>query len=368
MAILTNNPPFTNQADQRRSSNGWRILRSISAEAGNDFIEGRQRLSSNSSGIGIEIFGSVLDTEFGNDTVKGIARAKNGVATGIDIFGKTLINGNEIGDSAIDSGADNDKVIGRGNSRTGIAYGIEINGGKIDSGLANDRITGNGKSRSGDAYGIALNGINGETKIDTGLGNDSVVGKAASRGGNAFGLEVNGINAETKIDTGLGNDSVIGNGNSTSGNAFGINNLRNSTIDTGDGDDTVTGVASSATGEAVGIFNNGVIDGGAGDDVFDALTGGWGGNGRADLGSGNDTVRGFGSGTFDGGVGFDTLVFNAGTYNIARVGSQLDRFEITLSSLQNSPVMTVTEFEFFGEGDQQTSFASAVAAGQITFI
>ena len=334
MAILTNNPPFTNQADQRRSSNGWRILRSISAEAGNDFIEGRQRLSSNSSGIGIEIFGSVLDTEFGNDTVKGIARAKNGVATGIDIFGKTLINGNEIGDSAIDSGADNDKVIGRGNSRTGIAYGIEINGGKIDSGLANDRITGNGKSRSGDAYGISLNGSNAETKIDTGLGNDSVVGKARSR----------------------------------SGNAFGINNLRNSTIDTGDGDDTVTGVASSATGEAVGIFNNGVIDGGAGDDVFDALTGGWGGNCRADLGSGNDTVRGFGSGTFDGGVGFDTLVFNAGTYNIARVGSQLDRFEITLSSLQNSPVMTVTEFEFFGEGDQQASFASAVAAGQITFI
>lgn len=334
MAILTNNPPFTNQADQRRSSNGWRILRNISAEAGNDFIEGRQRLSSNSSGIGIEIFGSVLDTEFGNDTVKGIARAKNGVATGIDIFGKTLINGNEIGDSAIDSGADNDKVIGRGNSRTGIAYGIEINGGKIDSGLANDRITGNGKSRSGDAYGISLNGSNAETKIDTGLGNDSVVGKARSR----------------------------------SGNAFGINNLRNSTIDTGNGDDTVTGVASSDTGAAVGIFNNGVIDGGAGDDVFDALTGGWGGNGRADLGSGNDTVRGFGSGTFDGGVGFDTLVFNAGTYNIARVGSQLDRFEITLSSLQNSPVMTVTEFEFFGEGDQQTSFASAVAAGQITFI
>lgn len=334
MAILTNNPPFTNQADQRRSSNGWRILRSISAEAGNDFIEGRQRLSSNSSGIGIEIFGSVLDTEFGNDTVKGIARAKNGVATGIDIFGKTLINGNEIGDSAIDSGADNDKVIGRGNSRTGIAYGIEINGGKIDSGLANDRITGNGKSRSGDAYGISLNGSNAETKIDTGLGNDSVVGKARSR----------------------------------SGNAFGINNLRNSTIDTGDGDDTVTGVASSATGEAVGIFNNGVIDGGAGDDVFDALTGGWGGNGRADLGSGNDTVRGFGSGTFDGGVGFDTLVFNAGTYNIARVGSQLDRFEITLSSLQNSPVMTVTEFEFFGEGDQQTSFAAAASAGEITFV
>ena len=124
--------------------------------------------------------------------------------------------------------------------------------------------------------------------------------------------------------------------------------------------------AASATAGAASLQP--LIDGGAGDDVFDALTGGWGGNGRADLGSGNDTVRGFGSGTFDGGFGFDTLVFNAGTYNIARVGSQLDRFEITLSSLQNSPVMTVTEFEFFGEGDQQTSFASAVAAGQITFI
>ncbi len=58
------------------------------------------------------------------------ARSKNGVAIGIDIFGKTLINGNEIGDSAIDSGADNDKVIGRGNSRTRTAFGIEINGGK----------------------------------------------------------------------------------------------------------------------------------------------------------------------------------------------------------------------------------------------
>lgn len=92
-------------------------------------MQGKQRLGSNSS-IGIEIFGSILDTEFGNDTAKGIARSKNGVAIGIDIFGKTLINGNEIGDSAIDSGADNDKVIGRGNSRTRTAFGIEINGGK----------------------------------------------------------------------------------------------------------------------------------------------------------------------------------------------------------------------------------------------
>ena len=326
--------PFTNQADQRRSSNGWRILRSISAEAGNDFIEGRQRLSSNSSGIGIEIFGSVLDTEFGNDTVKGIARAKNGVATGIDIFGKTLINGNEIGDSAIDSGADNDKVIGRGNSRTGIAYGIEINGGKIDSGLANDRITGNGKSRSGDAYGISLNGSNAETKIDTGHGNDSVVGKARSR----------------------------------SGNAFGINNLRNSTIDTGDGDDTVTGVASSATGEAVGIFNNGVIDGGAGDDVFDALTGGWGGGGTVDLGRGDDVLRGFGSGTFIGGSGLDALTFSSGTYRIEDVEGQRGVFQITLDSLEPSPVMNVVGFEFFGEGDQQTSFAAAASAGEITFV
>ena len=100
MAILTNNPPFTNQADQRRSSNGWLILGNISTEAGNDFIQGKQRSGSNSS-IGIEIFGGVLDTEFGNDTVKGIARAKNGVATGIDIFGKTLINGNEIGPNTL---------------------------------------------------------------------------------------------------------------------------------------------------------------------------------------------------------------------------------------------------------------------------
>jgi hypothetical protein len=153
----------------------------------------------------------------------------------------------------------------------------------------------------------------------------------------------------------------MGNGHSTSGNAFGSNNLRNSTIDAGDGDDTVTSVASSATGESVGIFNNGVIDGGAGDDVFDALTGGWGGSGRADLGSGNDTVRGFGSGKFDGGIGLDKLTFNSGTYNIEAVEGLRTVFHLTREFSQPSPVMTVTGFEFFGESDSQTSFAIAAA-------
>ena len=56
--------------------------------------------------------------------------------------------------------------------------------------------------------------------------------------------------------------------------------------------------------------------------MFDALVGGWAGGGRADLGAGNDVVRGFGSGTFDGGLGTDALTFNAGTYSIERVVGQ----------------------------------------------
>ena len=101
--------------------------------------------------------------------------------------------------------------------------------------------------------------------------------------------------------------------------------------------------------------------------MFDALVGGWAGGGRADLGAGNDVVRGFGSGTFDGGLGTDALTFNAGTYSIERVVGQRGVFQVTLASQLDSPVMTVSDFEFFGEGDQQTSFAAAVSAGEITF-
>ena len=166
---------------------------------------------------------------------------------------------------------------------------------------------------------------------------------------------------------GAGDDTITGNAEARRF-AYGIFNDSTSTIKTGSGNDAITGTVSNAKREAFGIFNDGVIDGGGGNDVFDALKDGWGGGGTVDLGRGDDVLRGFGSGSFIGGSGLDALTFSSGTYRIEDVEGQRGVFQITLDSLEPSPVMNVVGFEFFGEGDQQTSFAAAASAGEIVFV
>jgi hypothetical protein len=99
--------------------------------------------------------------------------------------------------------------------------------------------------------------------------------------------------------------------------AAGIVNL--GTIQAGDGNDLVSGYSGTPNPTNVAILNEGVIRTGAGDDTVDALTGGFSSSGFTDLGQGNDTLIGFGTGRFDGGGGInanqkDTLLLGNGTY------------------------------------------------------
>jgi hypothetical protein len=153
------------------------------------------------------------------------------------------------------------------------------------------------------------------------------------------------------INTGTNNDCILG-----FGGAHGIINYNGSTIDAGSGNDSIIG-----SGGTYGIYNynGGTIKAGAGDDLVDALIGGFAGEGITDLGTGNDTLKGFGSGTFRGGLGSDTLVFNTGTYTItAGVGT---------GNYVINGIMKVSGFELFGLGASVTIFSEAVAAGSVTF-
>ena len=69
--------------------------------------------------------------------------------------------------------------------------------------------------------------------------------------------------------------------------------------------------------KAESLINNGTIDFGSGRDTLDVLAGGFLGTGNVLMGTGNDTVLGHGTGSFDGGKGqADTLLFGEGVYVI----------------------------------------------------
>jgi Ca2+-binding RTX toxin-like protein len=118
--------------------------------------------------------------------------------------------------------------------------------------------------------------------------------------------------------------------------------------------------STPATGASgIGIYNDGTIDTGSDRDLVDALIGGFAGSGITNLGAGDDTLKGFGRGTFQGGSGQDTLVFNPGTYTItAGVGA---------GNYIINGIMNVSGFELFGPGADITSFSAAVAAGSVRF-
>ena len=101
-----------------------------------------------------------------------------------------------------------------------------------------------------------------------------------------------GIRNSGTIDTGAGTDTI-----SATGSSYGIYNT--GMIATGSGNDIITGTSTGTGG--TGIYNDGTIDTGAGRDIVDALTGGFRGIGNTNLGDGDDTLKGFGTGNFDGG-------------------------------------------------------------------
>jgi hypothetical protein len=174
----------------------------------------------------------------------------------------------------------------------------------VNARAGNDTITGTG------IYNLGT--------INTGTGNDTITG---IRTGILTGGTIGIVNYGGTIDTGAGNDTITGNGIS-----HGIYN--SGTINTGGGRDTITGN---------GISNSGTINTGSGRDTVDALQGGFQGEGRIILGAQNDTLKGFGTGTFKGGTGIDKILFGQGTYTITGP-----------SIISDGVTMNVYEFEKIG--------------------
>ena len=373
-------------------SEGWSLAVGWTKDAfaGNDTIAG-----------GLVNNGTIL-TSNGNDVIRapgyrGITNYVTGrINTGSDDDTITITRTDFSIDlknhGAIDLGDGNDSITISGDSSPGIGGGgienfhsgviltgggndaITVNGrgaqiknvGRVDMGIGNDTLSsnqfldnqgtiamgvGNDKINITSPASLTLNAILNFGNISTSSGDDRIIGTNNDTG--SFGpiplFTSTGIANGGLIHTGIGHDRI----NGTGGN-YGVVNT--GTINTTDGNDVITG-----NGVTKGIENNGSILTGDGNDSVNALQGGFSGLGTTNLGSGNDVLRGFGTGTFVGGPDSDTLIFNPGIYTVTTVSPGV--YQITNLGIQ----MTVSSFERFGAGADVPLFAQAVLAGQVTF-
>ena len=231
-----------------------------------------------------------------------------------------------------------------GDSITGLwtEDGDIVNGMEVDAtGLFSSILVASGtvvNTRGGDDFisGPGSYGILNFGTINTDSGNDSITGSREE--GNRI------LNFGT-INTGSGDDLITG-----SGGLYGIDNW--GTIDTGNGNDTIIG-----SGDSTGFNNRGTIDTGNGNDRLIA-NGGFMGS-EVFLGSGDDYLKGFGSGSFDGGNGQDILELTAGAYTVGISGS-------AVTFISGSTVMRTTGFEQLIAGSA-FDFAS-LSNGQIILV
>jgi hypothetical protein len=243
------------------------------------------------------------------------------------------------------------------------------NYGLINSLAGNDKIKAKGSTPgSSDANGVfnTYEGI-----IHTGNGRDTITGAAYN---NDWG---SGIYNLGSIDTGNDDDYIstydtfIWYGDDTYYGAFENHGM----VSLGDGNnmlDAMVDVAAYGPGEPhepaiwnsgiiqagkdndmifsnTTIYNDGLIDTGNGNDALVAFTtyegvafttyGGFDGSGDVSLGGGDDYLRGFGSGDYDGGSGQDSLLLTPGTYTIGIGGSA------NVSFTGNGKVMQTFGFE-----------------------
>jgi hypothetical protein len=265
-----------------------------------------------------------------------------------------------------------DKITGVGPGRRPSIYdsGI-INRGTLEMAEGNDMITGtyddteyslhnanyarlrpnNGRSPYRDNRGnfyyypddsipLPVNnyGIYNSGTIDTGEGNDTITGSnTSSNRGNGIGFigldsqdniiiynpDNIGIYNGGTIYTRGGNDSIISQGKFINyGNVY-----------LGDDNDTITSYGV--------IYNDGEINTGFGDDSIIAHGGfesGLNNSGRVLLGPGEDSLSGFGNGTFNGGGGEDTLELTPGSYIVGRLGE-------AVTFTKGSSVMITSDFD-----------------------
>jgi hypothetical protein len=149
------------------------------------------------------------------------------------------------------------------------------------------------------------------------------------------------------MDTGDGNDIITGTG------SVSIANTINSTIDTGDGNDLI-----SAMGTRDGIENYGTINTGKGNDRIIADGGYCGdfvGSGSVFLGNGQDYLKGFGNGNFNGGNGQDILELTSGSYTIEISGTTVN---FTGYNYWGINIMKTSEFEKLIAGSTMYDFSS----------
>jgi len=277
----------------------------------------------------------------------------------------------------------NDRYGGNGGVGTGIS-----NTGQLDTGDGNDAITGigiggiSGGGISGGNGGVGT-GISNRGSLNTGGGNDTITGTGTGgiSGGGLFGgdgsvgtgIGIQNIKGAT-ITTGQGNDTITGSGNALAYSPIVIGISNDGVIDTGNGGDILTGQATATIGGAAyGIYGKGTIKTGDGDDkitststidgVQQKVTIGGGMN--IDLGTGNDYFKGFGTGTVDGGKGFDTLdlsAFNRSELTFSGVisGNALNPANISFNNNKNVITLSTTGFENFIFADGSLYYSTLV--------
>jgi len=190
--------------------------------------------------------------------------------------------------------------------------------------------------------------------LNTGDGNDIIDGTGYK------GIDNGGL-----INTGNGKDIITGtgsNGNNLDENGTGIYN--SGTINTGNDDDIIISTVVNSKGDVIksanSIFNSGTIDTGNGKDSIIA-EGGFDGMGSVFLGNGQDYLKGFGSGNFNGGNGKDALELTSGSYTVGRSGT-------AVNFTKDSIIMNTSEFEILIAGNTIYNFASLTAGQTIVVV
>lgn len=232
----------------------------------------------------------------------------------------------------------------------------------------------------GESYGLGSGGLENYGIIALGGNSDEIIGANNVQNSLSYGIINWGLINTGSNSKNDGADSITG-----TGTLVGIYNFvdlatpeKPPAILTGSKNDTITGQANAGNN---GIVNNGLINMGGGDDLFQSIvtstkaTSSFGGkNGTVVMGLGNDIVQGFGSGIFFGdgaskvlkekiknssGENFDSLYLIANqTYTITATSITSEKGKIlngyNISS--GGETMRVFGFESFGTGagDQQS--------------
>ena len=365
MSIELSNLTFTDEDDIVPASGVEEIFNTGIANtlAGNDRLTG---VGAAGGRYGLSNSGT-LNTAEGNDIITGTYnQTQDSLFGGIGIW-----NG-----GSIDTGDGNDII--NGNTTTGIGNGI-ANGGSINTGNGNDIITGSAYNSTDEYYA----GFNTSGDFNTGDGNDIITGVGQigiSHYGNYYqgyfndfttgegndiimgiGMNVGFVNYSGSISTGGGNDIIIGIGgsvgldNSHNGNAGGY-------ISTDEGDDIIIGSGNIG----IRISAGGYIDTGSGNDSIIANGGLEGG--RVVLGTGNDYLKGFGSGSYEGTGNYyqppadeDTLELTSGSYTLSYT---VEQSRTAVNFTKNGIIMKTFQFEKLIAGSTTYDFSS-LTEGQI---